>query len=139
MNREIKFRAWDNKNKKWLDQVPCDEYMLDSDCWDCPDQDDMEDMTFFYPNNPLGPAFGGRIIYQQFIGLKDKNKKEVYEGDILKCDMGRAGEQICKIEYAAPEFRFTLVSEEPSIPLDFTFNSVKSMEIIGNIFENTKL
>ena len=29
MNRETKFRAWDSKNKKWLQSVPSLEYLLD--------------------------------------------------------------------------------------------------------------
>jgi hypothetical protein len=29
MNREIKFRARDTKNNKWLDSVPSIEYLLD--------------------------------------------------------------------------------------------------------------
>lgn len=85
MNREIKFRAWDTKNKKWLGKVPSLEYLLDDEGAGISHHDySEEDAVFFYPSNPLGPDFEGRIIYQQFTGSSDKHGREIYEGDILE-------------------------------------------------------
>jgi len=60
--REIKFRAWDNVNKIMFPNV-----------FDHPDfllEDMMEQPKIFF--------------IMQYTGLKDKNGKEVYEGDIIK-------------------------------------------------------
>jgi hypothetical protein len=65
--REIKFRAWSNKNKRMVDLYKITPLALDAAL-------NMDGL--FLPFTP-------ELILMQFTGLKDKNGTEIYEGDLL--------------------------------------------------------
>lgn len=63
----------------------------------------------------------------QYIGLKDKNRKEIYEGDIVQWKTVKG-----KVEFRKGNFTTTL---HPNIGRPYW----KACEVIGNIYENPKL
>lgn len=68
-------------------------------------------------------------IIEQCTGLKDKNGKLIFEGDILQ-----NGNFIRRVIYAEGQFR--VVGCQDSIPL---YLCNKDLEIVGNVHENSEL
>ncbi|WP_371125734.1 YopX family protein, partial [Streptococcus pneumoniae] len=77
------------------------------------------------------------IDLMQSTGLKDKNGKEVFVGDIIKCTRGCLHEVYIEKEYGG-----TFIGGMPSIYLKGLLSGyawTEHEEIIGNIYENPEL
>lgn len=75
------------------------------------------------------------IVFMQYTGLKDKNGKEIYKGDIVF----QHG-SICVIESCIGGFDCRMV-KGPHSGTTFVFSYLhsKSCEVIGNIYDNPEL
>ena len=76
----------------------------------------------------LGHDFSDNIKLMQYTGLKDKNGKAIYEGDIVDYD----GE-IAKVTYENTMASFCVGGN------NFDSSEAKYMKIIGNFYENPEL
>ena len=79
----------------------------------------------------------------QFTGLLDKNKKPIYEGDIVKCD--KLKDEIGEVKFGHPFCQgfyvriYNLIKKERTSWYVLTIESKKELEIIGNIHDNGDL
>ena len=115
MNRELKFRAIANIGGYW-NKISSDEFSNLS--------------QFFAEVLEMKKKATGNVFVRQFIGLLDSNKKEIYEGDIVK-----VGLEIRKIDWIGTGFWAVDVSGTGK---DIESN-VKKFKVIGNEIENPKL
>lgn len=114
MNREIKFRVWD-KDLKRMRYLNTEHDFI---CFHSSGQG-------YYENMQTGPGewFSGLM---QYTGLKDKNGRDVYEGDVLLI-----GEQRSKVEVVFKDGRFGFMYNSTCV----SFQN-QSPEVIGNIYES---
>ena len=112
--REIKFRAWD-KEAKIMRGVS--GYRMN---------EDIQKRVYILQagNQDIEIPFD-ELELMQFTGLKDKNGKEIYEGDIVKWDKV-SGE--VKMRNASWIFEDGWLLDIP-----------EGVEVIGNIYENKEL
>ena len=110
MAREIKFRAWNGS------------HLLEWDWWDWI-------VAMGYTSTVICNA-ENRYQVMQYTGLKDKNDKEIYEGDIVRVVFQMSATDV-------PEIYNEVISDIRSIPS--IKGSSRTSEVIGNIYENPEL
>ncbi len=115
--REIKFRAWDTRSQHW--EVGSDRALF----WE-----------------ELGALSGkiedGDTVLMQFTGLKDKNGKEIYEGDIVETPHKLMKKYKWQIIFHKGAF---VLSDGIGFRHFYSQKYTQKYGVIGNIYENPNL
>ncbi len=132
MSREIKFRAWDKKNKRMFPVTTLHFDDTNFRVLTIQEHNHYSHHVFFHLDE-------NQAVLMQFIGLHDKNTTEVYEEDILlENSAGDLWTWIVKWN----EDGYYYILHEPSgekLVMDDMLEVVKNSEVIGNLFENPSL
>ena len=133
MKREIKFRAWLPEVKGWL----AEGFSI------------AMDGTEWYDDNGYSYRIKDDFILMQFTGLKDKNGKEIYEGDVYdiyeskKANSTNAGQLLyenCEVVFHAGCFCFMIpVFPNGRSALPIYMEESRDFIYKGNIYENPEL
>ena len=115
--KEIMFRAWDKNHKKMFYNIQNKDYIDEFDCF--------MDFGVWLSNKR-------DWTIMQFIGIKDKDGKEIYEGDIIT---NRFNETL-EVMFNTGCF---YGSGNGGYKLDTQYWKNQDVIIIGNKFENPEL
>ncbi len=123
--REIKFRAWDKGDRK-MKSVLILQIGFGATSYDYADD-----------NVAVGTDDSNRVL-MQYTGVKDKNGKEIYEGDIVALyqfdkKTGKyyhnKGNRVVEWVKSSNGWNFKRIGTRKNVPI----------EVIGNIYENPEL
>lgn len=120
--RELKFRAWNKFHKKWILDV-----LIESS-----DNNNFTLATFHNLNETIKDE-EETVHIMQYTGLKDKNGKEIYEGDIIEYN-----------NLFDEEIRKQIIKNMTEWLIEYGYEyeemcSYRNIIVLGNIYENGDL
>ena len=123
--REIKFRAWLKEDKK----------MVNVETMDFTDKS----IQYLKRSEIINAYILRResfddVELMQYTGLKDKNGKEIYKGDIVVLN-NIENDNMCIVRYEHSSYRL----EGWSLREDLSNVEDRFLEVVGNIYENKNL
>lgn len=116
--REIKFRAWDNKNKMFA--MFGFHIIGETTVFDCIKQYNLEECL--------------ELEITQYTECTDKNDKEIYEGDIVEYTFPNGSVLKGVVSWIAGMFVLDFPDQTDSGPIGFLMT--ENLKVIGNIYEN---
>lgn len=149
--RELKFRIWIKDEERYYDELDEESYLImpNGNVIYTSEAHEQNDEWFRDTINATN-----NVIVEQYTGLKDKNGKEIYTGDIVEALIDGVwaidnslsfGKVKWKLEVIYNDIRFMDVfrvigSKSAPDRIYYLFDKeLSELEVIGNIHENPEL
>jgi uncharacterized phage protein (TIGR01671 family) len=149
--RELKFRVWNKATKSWLNET------AGTHCWseysiniftgeivefvtgDNKFFSRADEPSFYFDKTVVVKE--SPYVIQQYTGIKDKNGKEIYEGDLINytCVAGEGDYQKEINQEVFFEDGMFLFDRNALFSMGDSNFLKQSIEVVGNIFENPEL
>ena len=134
--REIKFRAWDNRNSKFIDTDTWTQVVITSNGLIFLSH--TESIMFSEVSMERLDKEDVEILYNS--GLKDIKGSDIYQGDLCLYDRNineSKDKEVFVVEYQ--DGALFIDSNSERIYMHDIRETEESIEVIGNIFENPEL
>ena len=130
-----KFRAWDLLAEKMIDEIQMISFVRKEIIGKFSDGSTSVPLKFEDERN------GEDVILMQSTGLKDKNGKEIFDGDVLAC---KTDDEVINLNIFWDEEHALFMFEskkynEQELLAELVEDNIYPFEIIGNIYDNPEL
>jgi uncharacterized phage protein (TIGR01671 family) len=129
MNPDLKYRIWNNSCKYYVQSVNGGIAIFDL----------LRLINYFTSNNITNID---NFVFQRYTGLKDKDGKEIYEGDLLKRpddSLPNFFEVYWNTQAAKFNTRVIQKHSKSIAVMPVPMEHLSRLEILGNIFESPEL
>ena len=127
----LRFRAWYVLAEEMINEILMISFVRKEIIWKISDGSTSVPLKFEDKRN------GAEVVLMQSTGLHDKNGKEVFVGDVIKCTRGCPHEVYLEKEYGGK-----YIGGMPAVYLKGLLEGYAwtgSEEILGNIYENPEM
>ena len=130
--REIKFRAWNNREKV-MSLLRGFDFLIKQAIINCPNEKSKTAISSWDYKDK-------EIKLMQFTGLQDKKGVDIYEGDIVTYQyMFQDRKDTTEIIYDEKTNSFCAYYQDEEIKYTLEKELKNQFEVIGNIYENPEL